>query len=53
MYGKIKQEIKHIKTNFHGQDVPYDVYYNIAAILKVNSVYKKRKTCHPPVYVEE
>ena len=53
MYGKIKQEIKHIKTNFDGQDVPFDVYSNTAAISKVDSVYKKRKTCHHQVYVEE
>ena len=29
-----------IKTNFHGQNVPYDMYCNPATLLKIDSVYK-------------
>ena len=25
-HGKVKMRKKHIKTNFHGQDIPYDMY---------------------------
>ena len=42
-----------IKTNFHGQDVPYDMYFNAMAVLKIDSVYKQGKNDHPQVYVEE
>ena len=42
-----------IKTNFHGQNVPYDMYCNAMAVLKINSVYKQSKNYHPQVYVEE
>ena len=42
-----------IKANFHGQDVPYDMYCNATAVLKVVSVYKQGKNYHPQVYVEE
>ena len=44
---------KRIKTNFHGQDVPYDMYSNATAVLKIDSVYKQGKNYHPHVYVEE
>ena len=40
-----------MKTNFHGQDVPYDMYCNAAAVLKI--IYKQGKNYHPQVYVEE
>ena len=53
MHGKLKTWKDHIKTNFHGQDVPYDVYCNTKAVLKINSVYKQSKNYHPQVYVEE
>ena len=42
-----------IKTNFHGQDVPYSIHCNAMAALKIDSVYKQRKNYHPQVYVEE
>ena len=41
------------KTNFHGQDVSYDVYCNATAVLKIGSVYKLGKNYHPQTYVEE
>ena len=42
-----------IKTNFYGQYVPYDMYCNATAVLKIDSVYKQSKNYHPQVYVEE
>ena len=42
-----------IKTNFHGPDVPYDMYCNATAVLKIDSVYKQGKNYYPQVYVEE
>ena len=41
-----------IKTNFHGQDVPYNIHVNATAVLKIDSVYKQVKSYHPQVYVE-
>ena len=37
---KLKTWKKDIKTNFHGQIPPYDVYCNATAVLKIDSVYK-------------
>ena len=51
--GKLKTWKESIKTNFHGQDVPYDMYCNAAAVLKINSVFKQGKNYHPQTYVEE
>ena len=52
--GKLKTWKESIKTNFHGQDVPYDMYCNAtAAVLKIDSVYKQGKNYHLQVYVEE
>ena len=42
-----------IKSNFHGQDVPYDMYCNATAVLKIGSVYKQGKNYHPQVCVEQ
>ena len=42
-----------IKTNFHGQDVPYQMHCNATAGLKIDSVYKQGKHYHPQAYVEE
>ena len=42
-----------IKTNFHGQDVPYNMDCNATAVLKIGSVYKQGKNYHPQVNVEE
>ena len=51
--GKLKTWKERIKTNFHGQDVPYDMHCNATAVLKIDSVYKQGKNYHPQVYVEE
>ena len=51
--GKLKTWKERIKTNFHGQDVPYDMYCNATAVLKIDSVYRQGKNYHPRVYVEE
>ena len=50
--GKLKTWKERIRTNFHGQDVPYNMYCNATAVLKTDSVYKKGKNYHPQVYVE-
>ena len=44
---------KERKTNFHDQDVPYNMHSNATAVLKIHSVYKQSKNYHPQVYVEE
>ena len=51
--GKLKTWKKDIKTNFHGQIVPYDMYCNATAVLKIDSVYKQGKNYHPQAFVEE
>ena len=51
--GKLKTWKERIKTNFHGQDVPYDMHCNATAVLKIDSVYKQGKNYHPQAYVEE
>ena len=53
VYGKLKTWKERIKTNFHGQDVPYNMHCNATAVLKIDSVYKQGKNYHPQVYVEE
>ena len=53
MHGKLKTWKERIRKNFYDQHIPYDMYYNAKAVLKVNSVYKQSKNCHPQVYVEE
>ena len=53
MHGKLKTWKERIKTNVHGQDVPYDIYYNSTAVLKISSVYKQSKNYHPHLYVDE
>ena len=40
VYGKLKAWKERIKTNFHGQEDPYDMYCNATAVLKIDSVYK-------------
>ena len=45
--GKLKTWKEHIKTNFHGQDAPYDMYCSATAVLKIDSVYKQGKNYHP------
>ena len=53
VHGQLKMWKERIKTNFHGQDVPYDMYCNAKAVLKIDSVYKQGKNYHSQVYVEE
>ena len=53
VHGKLKMWKERIKTNFHGQDVPYDMYCNAKAVLKIDSVYKQGKNYHSQVYVGE
>ena len=51
--GKLKTWKKRIRTDFHGQDVPYNIHCNSTAVLKIESVYKQGKNYHPQIYVEE
>ena len=51
--GKLKTWKISIKTNFHGQDVPHNMYCNATAVLKINSVYKQGKNYHLQTYIEE
>ena len=53
VYGKLRTWKECIKTNFHGQDVPYNMYCNATAVLNIDTVYKQGKTYHSQVYVEE
>ena len=53
VYGKLKTWKERIKTNFYGQDVPFDMYYTAAEVLNIDSVYKQGKNYHPQVYVEK
>ena len=53
VHGKLKTWKERINTNFQGQDVPYDMYCNVTAVLKIDSVYKQGKNYYPQVYVEE
>ena len=52
VYSKLKMWKERIKTNFHGQNVPYDMYCNATAVLNIDFVYKQ-KSYHPQTYVEE
>ena len=51
--GKLKTWKERIKTNFNGQDIPYDMHCNAMTVLKIDSVYKQGKNYHPQIYVEE
>ena len=53
VHGKLIMWKERIKTNFHGQDVPFDMYCHATAVLKIDSVYEQVKNYHPQVYVEE
>ena len=53
VHGKLKTWKELIKTNFHGQEVPYDMYCFGTAVLKIDSVYIQGKNYHLQVYVEE
>ena len=41
-----------VKTNFHGQGVPYNMYCSAVAVLKIDSVYKQGKNYYPQEYIE-
>ena len=41
--GKLKTWKERIKTNFHGQDVLYNMHSNTTTVLKIDSVYKQGK----------
>ena len=43
MHSNLKKQKNRIKTNFYAEDVPYDVYYNATAVLKIDQVYKQIK----------
>ena len=51
--GKLKTWKERIKTDFHGQNVPYDMYCNATAVLKIDSAYRQGKNYHPQVYAQE
>ena len=51
--GKLKTWKERIKTNFHGQDVPYNMHCNATAVLKIDFANKQGRNYHPQVYVEE
>ena len=38
--GKFKTWKECIKTNFHSQNIPYNIHCNATAVLKIDSVYK-------------
>ena len=42
-----------IKTNFHGEEVPYEIYGKGKIVLEVDFVYKHGKSYHLQVHVEE
>ena len=41
------------EDKFHGQDVPYEMYCNAAAVLNIDSVYRQSKNLDPQVYIKE
>ena len=49
MHDKLKAWKESINTNFDGQDVPYDIYFNA----KADSLYKQGKNYYSKVYVED
>ena len=53
IHSKLKTWKERRKTNFHGQDGPYDMYCNATAVLKIDSVYKQGKNYYPLVYAGE
>ena len=53
MHCKLKTWKEQTKNNTDGQEVPYDMVYNGAAVLYVDSAYKQDNKFYPRVYVEE
>ena len=48
--GKLKNLRERIKTNIHGEHIPYEMYCNAITVLKVDSVCKQRKNYHAHVF---
>ena len=38
MHGELKTCKKCIKTNFHGEDISYDMYWNETTVLKIKCI---------------
>ena len=53
MHCKLKTWKEQTKTKTDGQEAPYDMVYNGAALLQVDSAYKQDNKFYPQVYVEE
>ena len=53
VHDKSKTWKESIKINFNGYIVPYNMYWNARAVLKIDSVYKQGKSYYPQAYVEE
>ena len=53
IYGNLKTWKDCIKPNFHGQEVPYDVYCNATVVIKIDSVYRQGMNHHSQVYLEQ
>ena len=51
--GNLKTWKELIKTDFYGQDVPYNIHCNATAVLRIDSVYKQGKNYYPQVHDEE
>ena len=49
VHGKLKMWRERIKTNFHDQNVPYNMYCNAMAVLKIDSVYRQGKSYYIPI----
>ena len=53
MHGKLKTWKECVNMNFHGHDIPYNMYCNATVVLKIDSVHKQSKNYHPQIYVED
>ena len=52
-HGKLKKWKECIKTNFHGQDVSYNIYCKASVVTKTESVQKKGQNYDPHLYVKD
>ena len=52
MHGELKAWNEFFKTNFHGQDVPYNMYCNAIAVSRIYFVDKQKKLPSPGVYTD-
>ena len=50
---KLKTWKDKITTHFYGKSIPYDVYCDATAVLKIGSVYNQGRNYYPQVFVEE